>query len=95
MLATEGQPAASSVPPWAVSTANRTRSTPVRPGQPFTACCHCNGMPEQPHRAPSSAPAIAATVSVSLPARTAASRASCRCWAGKLFSAGLNSGTGV
>jgi NAD(P)-dependent dehydrogenase (short-subunit alcohol dehydrogenase family) len=56
--------------------AREVRSSAVRPGQPCTFARHSSGTADAPWRAPRSAPAIAATVSVSSPARTAANRPS-------------------
>ena len=79
-----GHPLASGRPPRTVIVARETRSRPSRPGQPCTARRQRHGTALAPQRAPSSAPAMAATVSVSLPMRTAACSASCRCRQGKL-----------
>lgn len=56
----------------AVRRASPARPSAVRPGQPLTSSRQACGMAEAPHRAPSSAPAMAAIVSVSSPIRTAA-----------------------
>ena len=50
----------------------RTRSAACRLGQPCTSRSHRAGTALAPHPAPSSAPAMAAVVSVSSPIRTAA-----------------------
>ena len=73
--------------------ASETRSRPSRPGQPCTARRQRHGTALAPHRAPSSPPAMAATVSVSLPIRTAACSASWR-WRQAKSPCRASSGTG-
>ena len=75
----DGQPWRSSRPPVTVSAASRTRSRARRSRPAVHRRTQVSGTADWPQRAPSSPPAIAATVSVSSPIRTAACSACCRC----------------
>jgi hypothetical protein len=72
MAGQAGHPSESVCPFRTVSTASRVRSRAYRPGQPLSSRRQRAGTALAPYPAPSSAPAMAATVSVSPPPRTAA-----------------------